>query len=69
MERIQGGNSAPSEALPGKETDLDFGLVQPASVRGSVVNCQAAPEIAAVLLAEASARSMSDAVSASFRKP
>lgn len=46
-----------------------FGLVQPASVRGSVVNRQAAPEIAAVLLSEASARSMSDAVSASFRKP
>jgi len=41
------GNSPFSEALPRKYTDLDFCLVQPASVGGSVMNGEAVPDLTA----------------------
>ena len=50
-ERGQIGDSALAEALPGKQTDLDFRLVEPASVFGRVVYGEPIPEGAAPLLA------------------
>jgi hypothetical protein len=48
----QAWDSAPSQTLPGEQADLDLCMVQPASVRRSVVNREAVPEIAALLLPE-----------------
>src|SRR6266852_8530899 len=45
------GDSSFAEALPGKQADLDFCLVEPASVFGRVVHGEAIPQGAAALLA------------------
>jgi len=50
-ERRPIGDSSLAEALPGKQADLDFRLVEPASVFGRVVHGEAVPESAAALLA------------------
>ena len=43
----QGGNSALAQALPGKQADLDFRLVQPAPMLGRVMDREAGPDRAA----------------------
>jgi hypothetical protein len=57
LKQDQTGDPAFSEALPGEETDFDFGLVQPTPVFGCVVNRETVPEIGALLLTRAMARS------------
>src|SRR5208282_5871338 len=48
----QGWNSALPQALPGKQADLDFRLIQPAPVLGRVMDGAAVPYRAAPLLSE-----------------
>ena len=48
----QGGNSALAQALPGKQADLDFGLIQPTPVLGRVMDGQAVPDRTASFLSE-----------------
>ena len=50
-QRRQIRNSALAEALPGKQPDLDFRLVQPASVFGRVVHGEPIPKGSAPWLA------------------
>ena len=45
-------NSSLAEALPREEADFDFGLIEPASVSGRVVNGEPIPDFAADLRAE-----------------
>src|SRR4030088_264743 len=44
------GNSPAPKTLPGKDSDLDFRLIQPTSVRGCVVDRKSVPDLAANLL-------------------
>ena len=48
----QGGNSAPAQALPGKQADFDLRLVQPATLLGRVMNGEAIPDSTAPLLSQ-----------------
>ena len=52
LKQDQTGDPAFSEALPGEETDFDFGLVQPTAVFGGIVNRETVPEIGTLLLTE-----------------
>ena len=58
LKQDQSGDSAFSETLPGKETDFDFGLVQPTPVFGCVVNRETVPEIGALFLTEVVGKSL-----------
>ena len=49
---FQVGDSPGARTLPRQEADLDFGLIQPASVFWRVVNGESIPDFAADLLAE-----------------
>lgn len=44
FERAEVRNAARSEALPGKQTDFDFGLVEPTAVFGCVMQGEPTPE-------------------------
>ena len=48
----QGGNSALAQALPGKQADLDFRLIQPTPVLGRVMDGKAVPDRPASFLSE-----------------
>ncbi len=48
----QGWNSALAQALPGKQADLDFRLIQPASMLGRVMDREAVPDRTASLFSE-----------------
>lgn len=47
----QGGDSALAQALPGKQADLGFGLIQPTPVLGRVMDGKAVPDRTASFLA------------------
>lgn len=44
LQRLQIGDASFAEALTGEQTDLDLGLIEPASMRGCVVDCEAIPD-------------------------
>jgi hypothetical protein len=45
-------DSPGAEALPREHADFDFGLIEPTSVNGRVVNGESVPDLAADLLAK-----------------
>src|ERR1035437_1460630 len=48
----EGGNSGLAQALPGKQADLDFRLVQPTPMPGRVMDGEAVPDRVAPFLSE-----------------
>jgi hypothetical protein len=44
LECLQIGYASFAETLTGKQADFDLGLIQPASMRGRVVYCEAIPD-------------------------
>jgi len=44
LQRLQFGDASFAEALTGEQTDFDFRLIEPASMRGRVVDRQALPD-------------------------
>ena len=43
LQRLQIGDASFAEALAGEHTDFDLGLIEPASMRGCVVDREAVP--------------------------
>ncbi len=52
MQDGEGGDSSPGEALPGEKTDLDLGLIEPATVFWRVVDREAAPKLCPFFFSE-----------------
>ena len=46
LQRLEVGDSSLAQTLAGKQADLDFRLIQPTAVRGSVVDRKARPDLA-----------------------
>ena len=44
MQHLQIGDASFAEALTGEQTDFDLGLIEPASVRGCVMEREAIPD-------------------------
>ena len=51
-EEIQLRNAAGPQALSGEQAEFDFGLIEPTSMFGGVMDLQAAPEGATFFVAE-----------------